>query len=196
MPCIYTSYHQWWHTSTHTRVILEHCPQWMSILCVCMEISIPPFSLWTESMTEAFMNQWWTHLSSSCINKHYNRLALSHPLTSPAVITCSKVMKAGGLRGWELVTDCDCCVCVSLKYGVPSYWRTYQTHVVKHICLYIAVTSGQAGQVLAQPLFHRLNMHMHTLNACEVIRIKTSKPSCHGKREHHANFTDKKVTLL
>ena len=46
---------------THTRVILEHCPQRTSVLCVCMEIWIPSFSLWTESMTETSMNQWGTH---------------------------------------------------------------------------------------------------------------------------------------
>ena len=43
----------------------------------------------------------------------------------------------------------------------------------------MAVASGRAGRVLARPLFRRLNVHVRTLNASEVIRIRTSKV---GKR--------------
>ena len=32
----------------------------------------------------------------------------------------------------------------------------------------MAVASSRAGQVLAQPLFCRLNVHMRVLNTCEV----------------------------
>ena len=56
----------------------------------------------------------------------------------------------------------------------------------------MAVASGQA-----QSLFRRLNAHVHTLNTCVVLRVRTVKPSRLGKRvaKHRANFTDKKVTL-
>ena len=43
----------------------------------------------------------------------------------------------------------------------------------------MAVASGRAGRVLARPLFRRLNVHVRTLNASEVIHIRTSKV---GKR--------------
>ena len=64
--------------------------------------------------------------------------------------------------------------------------------------LSMAIASGRAGRVLAQPLFCRLNVHMPTLNTREVVRIRTSKPSHMGIKTaayHHENFTDKKVTL-
>ena len=51
----------------------------------------------------------------------------------------------------------------------------------------MAVASGWAGRVLAQPLFRRLNVHVRTLNTREIAR----KTAAH----HRANFTDKKVTL-
>ena len=35
---------------------------------------------------------------------------------------------------------------------------------------------------LGQQIVHRINMHMHSLNTCEVVRITTSKPSCLWKR--------------
>ena len=56
----------------------------------------------------------------------------------------------------------------------------------------MAVASSQA-----QSLFRRLNAHVHTLNTCVVLRVRTVKPSRLGKRvaKHRANFTDKKVTL-
>ena len=34
---------------------------------------------------------------------------------------------------------------------------------------YMAIASGQAGQVLAQSLFRRLNVHARTLNAREEL---------------------------
>ena len=58
----------------------------------------------------------------------------------------------------------------------------------------MAVASGRASLVLAQPLFHRLNVHVRTLNTREVVRVRTGKLSRLGKRvaQHRANF----VTLL
>ena len=46
----------------------------------------------------------------------------------------------------------------------------------------MAVASSRAGQVLAQPLFRRLNVHVRTLKTQEVVRIRTSKLSSLGKR--------------
>ena len=63
---------------------------------------------------------------------------------------------------------------------------------------YMAVVSGRAGRVLARPVFRRLNVHMRTLDTREVIRIRTSKPSCLEKRlaaNHCANLTDTMVML-
>ena len=37
---------------------------------------------------------------------------------------------------------------------------------------YMAIASSRAGQVLAQSLFHRLNVHARTLNAREVCTYK------------------------
>ena len=39
----------------------------------------------------------------------------------------------------------------------------------------MAIESGQAGWVLARPLFHRPNVHIPTLNTHEVVCIRTSK---------------------
>ena len=36
----------------------------------------------------------------------------------------------------------------------------------------MAVAGSQAGQVLAWPLFHGVNMHMRTLNMREVVKYK------------------------
>ena len=42
----------------------------------------------------------------------------------------------------------------------------------------MAVASDRAGQVLARPLFRRLNVNMHTLNTyASHTYIRTSKPS-------------------
>ena len=46
---------------------------------------------------------------------------------------------------------------------------------------FMVVASGRADRVLARPLFCRLHMHMHTLNACGVVCTRTSKPSHLGK---------------
>ena len=46
----------------------------------------------------------------------------------------------------------------------------------------MVVTGGRTGQVLAQPLFRGLNVHVRTLNTREVVRIRTSKLSRLGKR--------------
>ena len=150
------SYHQWWYTSTHTHVLYwntvhnEHqffvCVwkyEYLPFLCELSPSQKPP---WTSEghtlMTETSMNQWGTHSHnrnlhepvrdtlSSCINKHHNRLSLSQLLTPPAVITCSKVMKAGSVRGWELVTDCDYCVCFSLT----NIWSTQLLEDIPNSC--------------------------------------------------------------
>ena len=108
---------------THTHTYYTRTTYTMNVSCLCV---------YGGSVNTSILFVYWvhdrnlhepvtTHHSSSCINEHYDRLALSHPLTSPAVITYSESMKAGSVRGWELVTDCDYRVCVILKYAVPSY---------------------------------------------------------------------------
>ena len=47
----------------------------------------------------------------------------------------------------------------------------------------MAVASGRAGQVLARPPFHGLNVYVRTLNTCEVVYVQ------------ELVFTDKEVTL-
>ena len=43
----------------------------------------------------------------------------------------------------------------------------------------MAVASGRAGWVLAQPLSYRLKVHMCTSSTCEgCMYVKTSQPSC------------------
>ena len=56
----------------------------------------------------------------------------------------------------------------------------------------IAVASGWAGQVLARPLFCRLNVHMCYSNTREVMCISISKPSGKMAAHHCANFTGEK----
>ena len=57
----------------------------------------------------------------------------------------------------------------------------YCLYVSTRICSCITVANGQAGRFLAWPLFHRPNLHMHTLNTWGLVH-KTSKLSHLGKK--------------
>ena len=50
----------------------------------------------------------------------------------------------------------------------------------------MAIASGQAGRVLARPLFCRLNMYVRTLNTREVVRSKSYMG--HSTSNQHKNY--------
>ena len=60
----------------------------------------------------------------------------------------------------------------------------------------MAVASSRAGQVLAQPLFCRLNVHMRILNTCEVDVQELIRAELSRKMDiMQILCTDLKVTL-
>ena len=66
--------------------------------------------------------------------------------------------------------------------GHQPFMSIQQNSVHYHVCnmyfmisRHMAVESGQAGWVLARPLFRRPNVHIPTLNTHEVVCIRTSK---------------------
>ena len=113
--CVVISYHQWWHTHTHTHVLYWNTVhnerqffvcvwkyEYLPFLCELSPWQKPP---WTSEGHTLFLCE-----------QTPQQIILVPASHTPAVITCSEGMKAGSVRGWELVTDCDNCVCVSLKY--------------------------------------------------------------------------------